>query len=294
MKKWLAYTLLFVLTATFVWAQSFPTPNSGTTGGSSAVTNAGTFVVQEDGAALTSLQIIDNVVFGAGTEAAALRVTLPTDGTGIVVLADNTGEALKIIGGATDKALAVDLFSTDGTQIPNGNGSVSAGVIRVTIADDSTGVIGLNAGTRHANSPTTEVASLDLFNGAGETQIAATNFGASKAITITGSGRIVKVCVTTSLNTPHAEAMTIYFFDADPVITIEDADWPSVAVAETVIATVSLAEADFDTSKASALVNCQDTNESFHAITHVVFSHDGSTTYDDNDIVLHVLYRRDA
>lgn len=71
---------------------------------SHAVTNAGTFVVQENGAALTALQLIDNlavavdgnylnvnmnvagtdVVSGSGTATGALRVELPTNGTGVI------------------------------------------------------------------------------------------------------------------------------------------------------------------------------------------------------------------
>lgn len=39
----------------------------------------------------TSLAIIDNVVFGAGTEAAALRVTIATDSTGVLSVDDNGG-----------------------------------------------------------------------------------------------------------------------------------------------------------------------------------------------------------
>ena len=66
------------------------------------VVGTGTFVVQENGAALTSLQLLDNAVsgagfnitqfngeaidVGAGTETAAIRVTLPTNGTGVVGL----------------------------------------------------------------------------------------------------------------------------------------------------------------------------------------------------------------
>src|SRR3990167_8804610 len=65
-----------------------------------AVTNAGTFATQIDGAALTSLQIIDNVVFGAGTEAAALRVTVATDSTGVLSVDDNGG-ALTVDNGGT-------------------------------------------------------------------------------------------------------------------------------------------------------------------------------------------------
>ena len=65
-----------------------------------AVSNAGTFATQIDGAALTSLQIIDNVVFGAGTEAAAQRVTIATDSTGVISVDDN-GASLTIDGTVT-------------------------------------------------------------------------------------------------------------------------------------------------------------------------------------------------
>ena len=83
-------------------------------------TNNGTFVVQENGAALTALQLIDNAVsgagfnitqvngeaidVGAGTEAAAIRVTLPTDGTGVVGITGAALTALQLI----DDAIYVD------------------------------------------------------------------------------------------------------------------------------------------------------------------------------------------
>ena len=78
---------------------------------SHAVTNAGTFAVQIDGDALTSLQLIDNAIsgagfnitqfggaavpIGAGLEATAIRVTLPTDGTGKVTVVQGTATNLK-------------------------------------------------------------------------------------------------------------------------------------------------------------------------------------------------------
>jgi len=77
-----------------------------------AVTNAGTFVVQENGSALTALQLIDNAIsgagvnvtqfagatvpIGAGTEATAVRVTLPTDGTGLVTAKQSTAANLNM------------------------------------------------------------------------------------------------------------------------------------------------------------------------------------------------------
>jgi hypothetical protein len=86
--------------------------NAITVDGTVAVTNAGTFAVQVDGSALTALQLIDNAVsgagfnitqvngesidVGAGTEAAAIRVTLPTDGTGKVTAVSGTAANMKV------------------------------------------------------------------------------------------------------------------------------------------------------------------------------------------------------
>jgi len=80
---------------------------------SHAVTNAGTFAVQVDGAALTALQLIDNAVsgagfnitqlagaavpIGAGVEATAVRVTLATDSTGVISI-DDGGNVITVDG----------------------------------------------------------------------------------------------------------------------------------------------------------------------------------------------------
>ena len=121
---------------------------------SHAVTNAGTFVVQEDGAALTALEVavvdlaamevllgtidadtgamktalelIDTV--GGGTEAAAMRVTIANDSTGVVSVDDNGG------------ALTVDWA---GTAPPIGAGTEAA-ALRVTLATDSTGLVSVD------------------------------------------------------------------------------------------------------------------------------------------------------
>ena len=69
--------------------------------GSHAVTNAGTFAVQVDGAALTSLQLIDDAVSGAG----------------------------------------FNISQMNGIAVTMGNGASGTGVQRVTIANDSTGVL---------------------------------------------------------------------------------------------------------------------------------------------------------
>lgn len=120
---------------------------------SHAVTNAGTFVVQENGAALTALQLIDNAVsgsgfnitqvngetidVGAGTETAAIRVTLPTNGTGILAgvttVTTLTGTTTLTPGtGATNLGKAEDGAHTSGDV-----GVFSLGVRADTLADVS-------------------------------------------------------------------------------------------------------------------------------------------------------------
>lgn len=108
-------------------------------GGSLTVDNGGTFAVQESGAALTALQLIDNCIAGSeaqvdivaslpagnnnigdvdiltvpaplnvtggGTEASALRVTLANDSTGVVSVDDN-GSTISVDDGGS--SLTID------------------------------------------------------------------------------------------------------------------------------------------------------------------------------------------
>ncbi len=85
-----------------------------TVDGTIAATQSGTWAVDlgaTDNAVLdamaASLAIVDNVVFGAGTEAAALRVTLATDSTGVVSVDDNGG-SLTVDGTVTANLSATD------------------------------------------------------------------------------------------------------------------------------------------------------------------------------------------
>ncbi len=96
-----------------------------------ATTNAGTFAVQESGSALTSLQLIDNAIsgagfnitqfagaavpIGAGLETTAVRVTLPTDGTGVVKLGSGTNGIGKLTANS-----GVDIGDVDVTSISAG------------------------------------------------------------------------------------------------------------------------------------------------------------------------------
>ncbi len=206
----------------------------------------------------------------------------------------------------------VDLQKINGSVVDKNSGNVSNGTQRVVLPDNvalpagtnaigklaansgvDIGDVSLTAGLLHADSPTTLVDTFVLFDGSGETQIATTNLGASKAITITGSGTITKICVIVSLGTPFAEDMSIIFFDADPSITIEDASL-TLAQAQNTQVIISLSGSDFRDNFATVKLNCQATEERFSAITHVVFASEGATTYDDEDIEIRLWYRRDS
>jgi hypothetical protein len=137
--------------------------------------------------AVTALELIDNAIsgagfnitqfggaavpIGAGTEAAALRVTLATDSTGVVSVDDNGG-ALTVDGtvtanlSATDNQVLDDILADTaaiqtavqlldnavdgnylnvnmnvaGTDVVGGAGAVAAGVQRVTLASDDPAV----------------------------------------------------------------------------------------------------------------------------------------------------------
>ncbi len=78
--------------------------------GSHAVTNAGTFVVQEDGAALTALQLIDDIVHVDDT---ATHATGTTKGAGIMAAATPTDGSIDandigMLAMSTDRRLHVD------------------------------------------------------------------------------------------------------------------------------------------------------------------------------------------
>lgn len=141
-------------------------------GDSHTVDNAGTFVVQENGAALTALQLIDNAVsgtgfnisqvngeavdVGAGTEAAAIRVTLPTNGTGVIAgvttvttvstvtnQSQEGGVAISLNAGAVDtgtrrvvqaNGAGKTILSTGGSASVSGNNTlVAAGTNRLKV-----------------------------------------------------------------------------------------------------------------------------------------------------------------
>ena len=191
------------------------------------------------------------------------------------------------------------LQGDDGTDRKNVNVDPSTGDVQVDVTNTVTvdlagnNDVVLTAGLLHADSPTTEVAILLMIDGSADTDIVTTNLSKSSAITITGSGRITKICLVVEGTSPFSEDGTIYFFDADPAIS-SNTDDMTVAEAITVTSMVSLKGTDYNDNFATIKINCQATDESFHAITHVVYEQEGSTTIANQDFQLHIWYRRDA
>ena len=151
----------------------------------------------------------------------------------------------------------------------------------------------LVAGLLHANSPTTKVAVLTMIDGSADTDIVTTNLSKSSAITITGSGKIVKVCLVVEGTAPFAEDGTIYFFSADPAIA-SNTDDMTVAEAITVEVMVSFKGTNYNADFATVKLTCQFVDESFASITHVAYEQEGATTIVNQDFRLLVLYRRNS
>ena len=184
---------------------------------------------------------------------------------------------------------AVNTKLVTGTVI----GDVNLGAVDNAVLDSIADGIPQDAGLLHANSPVTLIDTFSLFDGSGETQIATTNLGASKAYSVPGTGRLVQICVIVSLGTPFAENMSIIFFDADPSVTIEDTAL-TLAASQNITNIISLRGSGFRDNFATTKINCQTIDEQYVAITHVVFVSEGLTTYDDEDIEIRVLYRRNS
>lgn len=129
---------------------------------SHAVTNAGTFVVQENGAALTALQLIDNIVSGSGVNISQINGVTPLMGSGAtgtgslrVTSATDSPEvtALQIMDDwdESDRAKVNIIAGQVGVQ--GGAGASTALTQRMAIATDAN-IVAITGGLTQANTPT--------------------------------------------------------------------------------------------------------------------------------------------
>lgn len=138
-----------------------------TVDGAVAVTNAGTFVTQENGAALTALQLLDNIVHTedeasadgqSGVPSMAVRKATPANTSG----ADGDYEMLQMSAGRLWTSATIDAalpagdnnvgnvdIATVPAPLSTTGGGTEAAALRVTLANDSTGVVSVddNGGT---------------------------------------------------------------------------------------------------------------------------------------------------
>lgn len=191
-------------------------------------------------------------------------------------------------GTTTASAISMVAVPTDAVVDVNDMGVPAMSLDRRQLIDAD-----LDAGLLDANSPTTEVAVLTLVDGSAETDIVTTNMGASKAITINGTGEITQACLIVEGVSPFSEDGNIIFFKSDPSITANTADLTS-AQAQLVTNVISLVAADYQDEFATAKMNCQSVTEPFAGITHVVYHQTGATTITNQDVLLHVQFRRDS
>lgn len=123
-------------------------------GGSLTVDNNGTFAVQENGAALTALQLIDDTVATTASAIPTKGIAISgTDGTNARVIKTDTSGELQVdvltmpTTTVTATNLSTNIAQMNGVTVTMGNGVSGTGVQRVTLASDSTGQVALAAGT---------------------------------------------------------------------------------------------------------------------------------------------------
>lgn len=109
--------------------------NGTITVGSHAVTNAGTFAVQVDGAALTALQLIDDAVYtdGTGTPSKGVAV-MGTDGTNPQIVSTNASGHVNIADGG-------NAITVDGTVTATGTVNVGGGTITADLGATDNAVL---------------------------------------------------------------------------------------------------------------------------------------------------------
>lgn len=134
-----------------------PTDGTGVVGLIAGTTVVGKFGIDQTTPGTTNFvaanitQVAGSAISqGHGTAATAIRVELPTDGTGVVGLIAGTALVGKV---STDQTthgtsdlVAADITKVAGSAISQGHGT-AATAIRVELPTDGTGIVGLAAGT---------------------------------------------------------------------------------------------------------------------------------------------------
>jgi hypothetical protein len=199
---------------------SHPVTNAGTfavqvtSAPSTAVTNAGTFVTQENGAALTSMQLLDDVVTAQGTALGTTKTSLmggsvttsaPTYTTGqISPLSLDTTGALRVTGGAGGTS------SNFGSAIP------SAGTA-VGFSDGTNMQMGVVKASSTAAAATDRSLVVALSPNSTATGSGTTNATTIRTTLATDSAGIVPTAVITAATAPASGIATLGVYNTTPV-----------------------------------------------------------------------------
>ena len=178
---------------------------------------------------------------GNGTAATAIRVALPTDGTGVVGLNAGTNLVGKVgidqtTVGTTN---AVSLAQLGANTVSTGNGTAGTGTLRVSIASDSTGQVALATGANtigatygFAGTATTTItrpadATAYAANDALSDSTSAPTTGgftlSSMCRASGGSGILTDMAIVYSGNT--AVTASVYLYDSAPTAQNDNAAW---------------------------------------------------------------------
>lgn len=141
------------------------------------------------------------IASGNGTAASALRVTLPTDGTGVVGL--NAG---------TNNIGDVDVLTVPAPLSTTGGGT-EATALRVTVASDSTGVLSVddNAGSLTVDAPVATPVFVRLSDGAAAITTLPVSLASAPSTPVTNAG--------TFATQVDGSALTALQLIDDPVFT---------------------------------------------------------------------------
>lgn len=215
--------------------------NSGS-GGSTLATDD---VTDAGGAQYQRIKITDgtansttHIHAGGGVEANALRVTLASDSTGVVSVDDNGG-SLTVDGTVTANLSATDNAVLDQIEVNTSfgdsvGGGTEAAALRVTLANDSTGLVSVDD---NGSSLTIDNTSIDNLHSADYDTGAGTDTTTAIGLAIPSNGGAVAVDSTNPLpikpyldgaeaaaNTGNANANTLRVVLASdqPTVTVDD------------------------------------------------------------------------
>lgn len=199
--------------------------------GSLTVDNGGTFVVQENGAALTSLQILDNAVATDGSAAVTgLYQVGGTDGTNAQILSTNSSGHLNIADGSN--SITVDAPVGTPVFVRLSDGAAAISTLPVSLASVPSHAV-TNAGTFVVQENGAALTSLQLIDdGVATVASAITTKGMAAVGTDGTNARILKTDTSGELQVDVLTLPTVTIQDGGNTITVDNGGTFAVQAAQ--------------------------------------------------------------